>query len=343
MLERGMANVNLYRSQFRRLAELDRAIRTGRHPNCSSFAKEYEVSRRTIARDIEFLKEKGAPLAYDGAANGYRYTDRSWQMPMLDLTEGELLQLLVAERMAAQYRGTPLAKTLASLFDKLAAALPDHVSVDPVFVGEVFSFHGQPAREMSEAVWKRLAGALRDCEVLRIRYANPASDTEAGYRDVEPVHLACIVGEWYLVAHCRKRDALRHFAVSRIVSAKATGEHFKPRDFDPAEYFSNRFGRFVGRPGKVHNVAIRFSKSAAPWILERQWHPKQKIKRHRDGSLTLSFPAPALYEVKRWVLSWGAEADVVRPKELRQQLGRELARAARISCGQRKSLKGGRG
>ena len=65
-----------------------------------------------------------------------------------------------------------------------------------------------------------------------------------------------------------------------------------------------------------HNVAVRFAKSAAPWILERQWHPKQKVKHHRDGSITLSFPAPALYEVKRWVLSWGAEAEVVGPKEL---------------------------
>lgn len=311
--------MNLYRSQFRRLAELDREIRAGRYPNCFSFAKDWEVSRRTIARDIEFLKEKGAPLEFDGAKNGYRYTDRSWQMPMLDLTEGELLQLLLAGRMASQYRGTPLAKTLDALFEKIAAALPDRVSIDPAFVGEQFTFHGLPAREMSEKVWTDVVRALRGCRVLRIVYA-PVGSADAETRDVEPIHMACIADEWYLVAHCRERDAMRHFSIARITSAKPMTETFEPPDFDPEEYFSNRFGRFIGEPGKTYNVVVKFAKTAAPWVLERTWHPKKKVKRHRDGSLTLSFPAPALYEVKRWVLSWGSEAKVMKPKQLVDQV-----------------------
>jgi len=314
-----MTNVNLYRSQFRRLAELDREIRSGKYPNCFSFAKKWEVSRRTIARDIEFLKERGAPLQYDSVKNGYRYTDRSWQLPALDLTEGELLQLLLAGRMASRYRGTPLARTLDALFEKIAAALPDRISVDPAFVGEQFSFHGMPAREMSEKVWTAVVRALQSCRILQIVYA-PVGEEDSETRDVEPVHVACIADEWYLVAHCRKRDALRHFSIAQIRSAKPMAETFEPHDFDPEEYFSNRFGRFIGEPGKTYNVVVKFAKTAAPWVLERTWHPKQKVKRHRDGSLTLSFPAPALYEVKRWTLSWGAEAEVVGPRELHNSI-----------------------
>jgi len=337
--------VNLYRSQFRRLAELDREIRAGRYPNCFSFAKQWEVSRRTIARDIEFLKEKGAPLEYDGTRNGYCYTDRSWQMPMLDLTEAELLQLLLAGRMASRYRGTPLAKTLSGLFEKIAATLPDRVSIDPAFVGEQFSFHGLPAREISEKVWTDVVRALRGCRVLRIVYA-PVGAEEAETRDVEPIHMACIADEWYLVAHCRERDAMRHFSIARIRSAKATAEAFEPPDFDPEEYFSNRFGRFIGKPGETYNVVVRFTKSAAPWVLERTWHPKQKVKRHRDGSLTLSFPAPALYEVKRWVLSWGAEAEVVGPKSLVQEIVQEtllMERGGRGKADETSGARRGRG
>ena len=106
-------------------------------------------------------------------------------------------------------------------------------------------------------------------------------------------------------------------------------------EFDPEEYFSNRFGRYVGKPGVVHNVAIRFTKSAVPWMLERRWHPKQKVKKHRDGGITLSFPAPALYEVKRWVLSWGAEAEVLRPKELRDEVVSEARGLVRSHGGRR--------
>ncbi len=285
------------------------------------------MSRRTVARDVEVLKEMRAPLEYDAKRNGYCYTDRSWQMPALDLAEGELLQLLLAGRMAAQYKGTPLARTLAMLFEKIVAMLPDKVSIDPAYVGEQFSFHGLPTREISEDIWLTVVRGLRTCRVMRIGYARLEAES-VGVRDVEPAHVACIGDEWYLVAHCRRRDALRHFAISRIVSAELTDEHFEPRDFDPDEYFSNRFGRYVGEPGEASKVVIRFAAPAAPWVLERCWHPRQKIKRHRDGAVTLSFSAPSLYEAKRWVLQWGAEAEVVRPRELREDIeneGRALA------------------
>ncbi len=59
--------------------------------------------------------------------------------------------------------------------------------------------------------------------------------------------------------------------------------------------------------------------------LERQWHSKQKISKHRDGSLTLSFPSPSLYEAKRWVLQWGKNARVIEPEDLRRQTKGEIA------------------
>jgi predicted DNA-binding transcriptional regulator YafY len=319
--------MNLYQSQFRRLAVLDREIRSGRTPNAFSFAKEYGISRRTVARDLELLRERGAPIEYDPAANGYVYTDRSWQLPAMEVSEGELLQLLVAERMAAQYRGTPIAKNLEALFEKLFTALPDTVSVDPGYVSDEMSFHGVPARAVDEKVWTTVLRALRSLRVLRMKYS-PVGTTKAETRDVEPVHMACIADEWYLVAHCRERCGLRHFSIARIKEAEVLKTTYAPHDFDPAAYFANRFGRYIGPPGETYQVAVRFSASAAPWINERTWHPKQKITKSRDGGVTLSFPAPALYEVKRWVLSWGAEAEVIRPKELRDEVAEEVRRMA---------------
>ena len=326
----GMDGMNLNRSQFRRLAELDRAIRRGRYPNCSSFAKKWEVSRKTVQRDINFLKESlRAPVAYDAERKGYYYTVRSWVMPGLDLTEGELLQLLLAERMARQYSGTPVAATLESLFDKICAALPDRITIDPADFQTQFTFFGQPARRITEKVWMPVFRSLRAERVLRIRYRSyDAQKPER--RDIEPIHLACMTGEWYLVAHCRLRDELRHFALARIESAELTKEYFEPREFDPAAYFENRFGRFVGEAGKSHKVEVRFTKSVAQWVLEKTWHPKQKVKKHKDGKITLCFPAPALFEVKRWVLQWGKDARVLAPKELRQDVAKE-ARALAVT------------
>jgi predicted DNA-binding transcriptional regulator YafY len=322
-----MNGMNLYQSQFRRLALLDREIRRRKHPNAFTFASEYGVSRRTVARDIQLLKERGAPIEYDPTENGYFYTDRSWSLPAMEVSEGELLQLLVAERMATQYRGTPIAKGLEALFEKLFTALPDTVSVDPGYVSDEISFHAVPSRPVDEKTWSIVLRSLRSLRALRFQYS-PVGTEKVVTRTVEPVHMACIADEWYLVAHCTERCGLRHFSIARIKKAELLKKTYDPHTFKPEEYFSNRFGRYIGEPGETYQIAVRFTKSAAPWILERTWHPKQTVKKNRDGSITLSFPAPALYEVKRWVLSWGAEAEVLKPKELKDEVSKELRATA---------------
>jgi predicted DNA-binding transcriptional regulator YafY len=319
-----MATMNLYRSQFRRLMELDQRIRAGDYPNCFTFADAWEVSRKTVQRDIQFLKDgMGAPLAYDYERRGYYYTDMSWSLPGLTVTEGELLQLLLAERMAAQYQGTPIAKTIESLFEKIREALPDRLTVNPAYVSAQFSFHGQPKRPISEDVWLPIFQALRGSRVLRIWY-KAVDWRRAHTRDLEPVHLACIAEEWYLIAYDRGVKELRNFAVSRIQSVESGDEVFEGHEFDPEAYFANRFGRFVGKAGEAHRIAVLFGKDVAAWVAERVWHPEQRIRRHRDGTLTLSFPAPSLYEVKRWVLQWGAEAEVLEPEELRDAVRKDV-------------------
>jgi len=318
--------MNVCRSQFRRLIELDRQIRAREYPNCSSFAAQWEVSAKTIQRDIEFLRDHDAPLEYDPVRNGYCYKDRSWMLPMLDLSEIELLQILMAERMARLFQGTPIARGLDGLFEKLRSALSEKVSVDPAFFREQFSFHGMPARGVDEAVWVALFRALRGDRVVSLAY-RPPDQARASARTVEPLHLACIGEEWYLVARDRQDRELRNFAVSRIRSVDVRDEVFDSAPFDPEAYFANRFGRFVGKPNEIHDVRVRFSKDAAPWVLERRWHPQQKVQKHKDGRVTISFPAPSLYEVKRWVLSWGEEAEVLEPEVLRREVAEVLQKA----------------
>jgi len=74
-----------------------------------------------------------------------------------------------------------------------------------------------------------------------------------------------------------------------------------------------------------YRVRILFNRAAAPYAKERQWHPTQQIKDRADGSAILSFTTNHLFEVKRWVLSWGSDAVVLDPPELVEQVKKELA------------------
>jgi predicted DNA-binding transcriptional regulator YafY len=110
------------RFPLERIAAFDRAVRAGEYPNAGTVAKRLEVSRRTLQRDIEFLRDRlGAPLIFDPRRQGYAYSDPSFRLPEVPMTEGELLALALAERVLRQYRGTPYAPDLARAFGKVAA------------------------------------------------------------------------------------------------------------------------------------------------------------------------------------------------------------------------------
>lgn len=329
----GMKMKNITRTRMWRMIELDRMIKKGEYPNCSSFARHLAEEngmgtppdRKTILRDIEFLRDQlDAPIEYDNSKKGYYYTDRSWSFPMLELNEAELLQLLLAEEMAKSFAGTPIAKSIDSLFEKIFFNLSEKTEIDPLIVRKQFSFYGHPVRKIDIKVWGKIFHSLRDNRIAVIHY-HGIQDEQAEERKVEPIHLGCVDGEWYLVAFCQKRNELRHFAVSRIEKIKVTEHCFEPYDFEPDEYFSNRFGRFTGKAGEEQWVAVKFVPEAVPWILEREWHHKQKTTQHRDGSLTLELPIPSLFEARRWVLQWGCEAEVVKPVELKEMIASEIA------------------
>lgn len=311
-----MATQSFRRSQWNRILELDDRIRRRLYPSATGFARDWEVARRTVLRDIEFLRGRGAPLEFDHARRGFYYENPAWTLSALELTEGELLELAVVQRLLSQYEGTPLAETLDAVFAKIRAALPERVSVDPVMLDREFSFHGQPVRPITAKVWGVLVRGVRAHRAVRGRY-RPYGENTAHAVDLEPLHVACVHGEWYAVMRWPK-GYVGHFAVSRFESLRLLARTFEPADFDAERYFANRFGRFVGQDGKQVKVVVRFSKQLAPAIIERRWHANQSVRRLRTGELELSFPVPtkALLAVKGWVLQWGADARAMAPAEL---------------------------
>jgi predicted DNA-binding transcriptional regulator YafY len=134
------------RVPLRRLVALDEMVRKGTFPNASSAALDLEVHPRTIARDLEFLRDSwGAPLEFSRSKNGYFYRDVDYQLPLHRFSEGELVALFLAERVMQQYKNTPYAKDLATAFQKLTVALPREITIDLNHPTEALSF--RPAAE----------------------------------------------------------------------------------------------------------------------------------------------------------------------------------------------------
>ncbi len=314
--------------QFVRLMELDRQIRDGKHPNCLTFSREYEVSQKTVQRDIDYLRNQlGAPIEYDRLKKGYFYTDPTWFLPSLSLSEGDLFALLVASRALEAYRGTPVAKELERIFARITGLLPDTLSIRPELVFSRFSFTQPPSKPLDEKVWICLVRGLLTQKRIRMKYRSFKAP-KARERLFSPYHVANLQGEWYAFGTADDDSEVRQYSMARIKEPVLTEKPFElPDDFDPEKLLGKAFGRMaVGE--KLYRIRLLFDKEVADWVTERQWHPRQKIIRRRTGDVELAFEAYGLMEVLRWVLAWGGDVQVLEPAPLRKMVADEARRMA---------------
>lgn len=323
--------VDRAKSQLARLLEFDRRVRARQYPNCHSFANKWEVSVKTIQRDVDFLRDQlGAPLQYDREHRGYTYTDANWFLPYVSLSRGELLWILVASQAAQPFRGIPMARELRRLFGKLSHYIPGRQEWSEESILNHFTFTTPPSHPVDSKIWVALVQGMLNHNVLGLDYRSFRSTRVETLR-VEPYHVANLQGEWYLLARVPELNEIRQFAMARVSRVETSGPSFTPDPaFDPSRFLDKTFGR-AAIGSRMWPVRLRFSARVSAWVAEQTWHPGQKIRRRRSGEVDLSFDAPGMVEVFRWVLAWGSDVRVLAPAEL-QRMVRDEVRAMQ-ACG----------
>lgn len=318
------------KAQLQRLIFIDRMIRDGMHSgrlaNCAGMAATYEVSAKSIRRDIDYLKNQcDAPIAYDCRRYGYLYTEASYSLPAMNISESDLFAISLARKTLRQYENTPIYQKLSSVFRKIENSLPERISVDPAWVDERMTVFPESRSAIDQTVWDRVSEALRHSRRLEIRYVKPGEETGSD-RLVDPYHVVNFQGEWYLIGHCHLRREVRTFALSRMRAVRIGSENFVlPAGFSFEKFSGHHFGIFRG--DRDFMVKIYFSPQHRPYVEEREWHRGQSLERQLDGGVLLSFTSNHLFEIKRWVLSWGAGVKALAPRELVIDLQEELQKA----------------
>jgi predicted DNA-binding transcriptional regulator YafY len=321
-----------------RMMHIHRVLRAGEYPNASRLARELEVSTKSVHRDVDFMRDRlDLPIDFDWKRNGYYYTEEVSAFPTFQITEGELLALLVAEKALQQYRGTHFERPLVSAFKKLAASLPETVSIHLPEWEQTISFRTSVEPLLNLEVFDKLARATAQRQQLELSYRKPGRKATEP-RVVDPYHLANINGEWFLFAYCHLRKELRTFVPARILSVSQTGRTFqRPKRFSLQQRLRDSFGVITGQ--EEYGVVIRFEDQVADYIREKRWHPSQELRELKDGALELRMKLSSLAEVQRWVLTWGGQAVPLAPPELVEM----VSSAAERTLYQLRGAMGGRG
>ena len=298
-----------------RMLQIHQAIQTGTFPNASQLSEQLAVNKRSIQRDLDFMRERlGLPLAYDERRYGYFYTQEVSSFPTLQITEGELFALLVAEKALQQYRGTTFEKPLRSAFQKMASSLPETISLSLSEWDQTISFRTSVEPVLKLEIFDTIARAAGRHLQLRLEYRKPGQ-SQIESRVVDPYHLGNINGEWFLFAYDHLRNDLRTFVPARIQSVALTGKKFeRPAGFSLEQQLRGSFGVRSGE-GR-HEVIVRFNARVADYIREKRWHPSQQLRDLSDGGVELRLRLSSLVEIERWILSWGGDAAALAPEEL---------------------------
>ena len=193
-------------------------------------------------------------------------------------------------------------------------SLPDTISLNLADVQQTISFRTRAEPILDLEIFDVLTKAAARRVQIELAYRKPGQP-QPEKRLVDPYHLANINGEWYLFAYDHARKDIRTFVPARVQSVKPTGRTFeRPQKFSLEKRLRDSFGVHSGQG--EYEVVIRFNARAADYVREKKWHESQQLHELKGGGVELRLKLSSLMEVERWILSWGGDAVVLKPREL---------------------------
>ena len=307
-----------------------RAIESSRYGlTVADLAGRFDVTTRTIRRDLEALAMAGFPLdpiKRDATTRWILDRDVFQGLVEADLSLPELCALYFSRTLTEVMVGMPFYRDLETAFEKLETALTPKMkryldALSGVFGAKPHSRKKPGAKQ--NAVMSALYEAILQHRTVRMRYYSFHSRAERDYV-IEPYRLAYANGGMYLFAFVRAYGQLRTFAVERIRSAAMTEQRFDVTGTLAEDVFGESMGVHSGTP---EAVAVRFLAEAAPHVAERVWHRKQKLEPQPDGSLIVRLQVVVDFALQAWILSFGPLAQVLAPAHLAERIYEQLEEA----------------
>jgi len=286
-------------------------------------AEHFEINVRTVYRDVAALAEAGVPVAGEPGI-GYSIV-KGYHLPPIMFTAEEALAMFVGGEMVKHFADKSMAAPMETALLKIRSVLPLDRRDDLDRLANATAIHGEArsAPGLDQRTLLPIQQAIVSRRVLRMNY-HGRERNEVTARDVEPLGLTFHSAAWYLVGWCRLREDYRNFKLERLQSLEVLDERFSPRpDFSLKKYLEENSGERDALPARL-------------WLSCRGL---ERVRRERYLALEGEKAAREGFEVAlktfsyewlaRWVLSYGADAEVLAPAKLRNLVRAEAEAVAK--------------
>lgn len=297
-----------------RLTGMILLLQSHRVITAEQIAAHYELSVRTVYRDLAALGEAGVPIVAE-AGVGYSLM-RGYHMPPVMFTEQEAAALFMSGEVTEQVADDSLRDALRSALLKVRSVLPrerhDGLTRLKQTMGVWLS---RPRPEDAHRAVMPLQQAVLQRRCVRLRY-NAGGRGEVTARTVEPLGMMYYAREWHLIAHCRLRGAVRDFRLDRMPGWEVLTETFTGHeDFSVKDFLVDVINNHELTP-----VTLVFDPPAIERARREMVCAGVTEESLADGRLRVELLAWSGEWLNGWVLSFGAQVEVLHPPEMRQQL-----------------------
>lgn len=267
----------------------------------SELAEKFEVSARTIYRDIDALSGAGIPIYAEAGRNGGIYLMNGFVLDKVVLSEEEKQEILTALQSINIIQDASNSQTLQKLSAIFNLNSENWLEVD-------FSRWGN--KEYDNEKFELLKQAIIHCRNIKINYANSCGIISE--RIVQPLKMLYKSKAWYLKAFCTEKQDLRIFKLNRILDLEVLNESFQCRNFPEPEDISNE---------EYNQIILRFPKEMAYRVYDE--FDKTQVQQYEDGSLAVSANMPEGAWLTGFLLSFGTQVDIISPAYLKEVIAEQ--------------------
>jgi predicted DNA-binding transcriptional regulator YafY len=279
-------------------------------------AERFEISLRTVYRDIRALEEAGVPIGAE-AGVGY-FLMEGYNLPPVKFSKEEAGAILMASKLAEAQTDKSIRKNLNDALFKIRAVLKleekDYLesienSIEVLHLPEELANSKFPDHFLSD-----IQLALAQKKVINFDYYSNYNDAFTN-RDVEPLSLCYYGRHWHLVAYCRLRNDLRDFRSDRIMKLSISEKVFEKDHANYSGYLSS-----IIQGSDLQEVVIRFSNKVSRYINEQRYFLGYIDSEKSDGYEDMKFMTADLEMFARWLLQFSGSIKVLSPDLLRDKL-----------------------
>jgi predicted DNA-binding transcriptional regulator YafY len=289
--------------------------RKGRR-RAEDLAASFEISRRTVYRDVQALCEAGVPVvALPG--QGYALMD-GYFLPPLSFSTDEATMLLLGSAFVAEHFDSQYKAAARSASRKIEAVLSQKLRREVDYLQNSIALVPMNMPRGESEILRRIRRAIIERRTLQFLYHTRFSadgTSRRNRREADPYGLLNYAGAWYLVAYCHLRKALRNFRLERIKELEILETSFsRPAGFQLEN----------PQPDHQRGLIIRalFDPEIADWVREARTFFVEEMQ-DTTGGLLVSLRVRSENEVVNWLLSWGGKVKVLEPPSLQKRLIQE--------------------